>query len=100
MTRIAFLCVLILMPLTATGADRARSCERSCLKSTLDQYLLAVMRHDPAAAPLAVGYRHTENAINVPPGKGVWQSVTALGQVQRRYIDPVSSQAAYYGIVD
>jgi ketosteroid isomerase-like protein len=74
-------------------------CDRGCLKSVLDAYLAAVIRHDPAAAPLASGYRHTENAINIPPGKGVWQSVTALGQVQRRYLDPVSGQAAYYGIV-
>ncbi len=65
----------------------------------LDSYLAAVLKHDPAAAPLAPSYRHTENAINVPLGKGVWQSVTTLGTVQRRYLDAVSGQAAYYGIV-
>src|SRR6185369_16438550 len=32
-------------------------------------------------------------------GKGVWQSVTALGKVQRRYFDPVTGQAGYYGTV-
>ena len=74
-------------------------CDRSCLKSTLDGYLAAVIKHDPAAAALAGSYRHTENAINIPAGRGVWQSVTGLGQVQRRYLDPVSGQAAYYGIV-
>ena len=62
--------------------------------------LCAVLKHDPAAAPLAIGYRHTENAINVPRGEGVWKSITALGKVQRRYADPVSGQVAYYGIVD
>ena len=77
-----------------------RSCDRACLKSTLDAYLSAIIKHDPAAAPLADSYRHTENAINIPLGKGVWQSVTGLGKVQRRYIDPVSGQAAYYGIVE
>src|SRR5665213_481053 len=74
-------------------------CDRVCLRSSLDAYLGAVLKHDPAAAPLAPSYRHTENAINIPLGEGVWQSVTALGQVQRRYLDPVSGQAAYYGIV-
>lgn len=76
------------------------ACDRACLKSTLDSYLQAVVKHDPSAAPLAVGYRHTENAINVPRGKGVWRSVTALGKVQRRYIDQTAGQIAYYGIVD
>lgn len=91
---------VLALPLTALGADRGGDCNRACLRSILDRYLSAVVKHDPAAAPLALGYRHTENAINVPLGKGIWQTVTALGQVQRRYLDPVSSQAAYYGIVD
>ena len=56
-------------------------------------------RARPGKAPLAVGFRQTENAINVAPGKGVWKSVTALGKVQRRYLDPVSGQAGYYGTV-
>lgn len=92
--------VLAVAPLVGFAAERSNDCDRACLKSTLNRYLAAVVRHDPAAAPLAIGYRHTENAINVPPGKGVWQTVTALGTVQRRYLDPVSHQAAYYGTVD
>ncbi|HEY6453743.1 MAG TPA: nuclear transport factor 2 family protein [Steroidobacteraceae bacterium] len=83
-----------------TGAVAAiAGCDRACLRSSLDAYLGAVIKHDPAAAPLAPSYRHTENALNIPLGKGVWQSVTALGPVQRRYLDPLSGQAAYYGIV-
>jgi hypothetical protein len=66
----------------------------------LDQYLAAVVKHDPSAAPLVVGFRQTENAINVRPGNGVWKTVTSLGKVQRRYLDPVSGQAAYYGTVE
>jgi hypothetical protein len=36
----------------------------------------------------------------VAPGSGVWQSVTALGEVQRRYLDEVSGQAAFFGTVE
>ena len=75
------------------------ACDRDCLRSTLDRYLDAVVAHDPGKAPLVVGFRQTENAINVAPGRGVWNSVTALGKVQRRYFDPVSGQAGYYGTV-
>lgn len=98
--RIAAVLVLAILPLSATGAAQAADCDRTCLESVLDRYMAAVVKHDPAAAPLAGSYRHTENAINIPLGKGVWRSVTGLGKVQRRYFDPVSSQAAYYGIVD
>jgi len=76
------------------------SCDRACLRTLLDQYLGAVIKHDPAAAPLVIGFRQTENAVNVRRGNGVWKTVTALGKVQRRYFDPLSGQAAYYGTVE
>ena len=90
-----------LAAMTALAAPaHAQTCDRPCLRSTLDRYLAAVVKHDPSAAPLATGYRHTENAINKKLRDGVWKSVTGLGKMQRRYFDPVSGQAAYYGLVD
>ncbi len=87
----------------AAGVARASAqsaCDRACLGTMLDQYLAAVVKHDPAAVPLVVGFRQTENAINVRPGNGVWKTVTGLGKVQRRYLDTVTGQAAYYGTVE
>jgi hypothetical protein len=85
----------------AGSASAQATCDRACLRTMLDQYLSAVMKHDPGAAPLVVGFRQTENAINVRPGSGgVWKSATALGKVQRRYFDVTSGQAAYYGTVE
>jgi len=101
MKRIAGLIALFgfaALPLTASAATAG--CDRACLTSTLDKYLQAVLKHDPASAPLAGAYRHTENAINKPLGKGVWESASALGKVQRKYVDAVSGQAAYYGIIE
>ena len=66
----------------------------------LDQYLTAVTTHNQAAAPLLAGFRQTENAVVVKFGTGVWKSVTGLGKVQRRYMDAVSGQAAFYGTVE
>lgn len=85
-----------------TGCDSASvqgECDRSCLGEALDRYLDAVVAHDPGKALLVPGFRQTENAINVAPGKGTWQSVTALGKVQRRYFDPETGQAGYFGTV-
>src|SRR4030095_3051303 len=89
---VAALCASVAMPVSAQEA-----CDRVCLRTMLDQYLASVIKHDPGPAPLVVGFRQTENAINVRPGSGVWKTVTGLGKVQRRYLDPVSGQAAYYG---
>src|SRR5437016_8571841 len=87
---------VISAPLFAAPND----CDRACLKTTLDQYLNAVIKHDPAAAPLFVGFRQTENAVVVRTGAGVWKTVTGLGKLQRRYLDAVSGQAGYFGMVD
>jgi hypothetical protein len=78
----------------------AGDCDRACLKTALDQYLNAVIAHNPSAAPLFGGFRQTENAVVVKIGTGVWKSVTGLGKVQRRFLDSVSGQAAYFGIVE
>jgi hypothetical protein len=94
--RNVFVLGLAAAPLFAAAND----CDRTCLKTSLDQYLAAVMKHDPAAAPLFVGFRQTENAVVVRLDTGVWKSVTGLGKMQRRYLDPVSGQAAYFGIVE
>src|SRR5215470_17124502 len=83
-------------PASAAGPG----CDRACLKTLLDQYLNAVIKHDPAAAPLMIGFRQTENAIVVRPGTGLWKSMTGLGAMQRRYLDAVTGQAAYFGVID
>jgi hypothetical protein len=92
--------VFAVVAIAGVGTASAQECDRACLKTMLDQYLNAVIKHDPAAAPLVVGFRQTENAINVRPGNGVWKTVTALGKLQRRYLDPVTGQAGYYGTVE
>lgn len=83
----------------ATSADAA-GCDRACLTDALDRYLAAVVKHDPAAAPLATGFRYTENALEVRAGDGLWKSASRLGSVQRRYLDAVTGQAAYFGTIE
>jgi hypothetical protein len=92
------LCVFIILFITAS-AFAADDCDRACLKTMLDQYLNAVVKHDTSAAPLFVGFRQTDNGVVVRPGTGTWQSITALGDIQRKFFDPVSGQAAYLGLI-
>jgi hypothetical protein len=93
--------VAVLLALgSASTASAQATCDRACLRTLLDQYLAAVVKHDPAAVPLVVGFRQTENAINVPPGGGVWKTMTGLGKMQRRYLDAVTGQAGYYGLIE
>src|SRR5580698_5118971 len=78
----------------------AADCDRACLKGVLDQYLNAVIQHNPSSVPLTPGYRQTENAVVRRPGQGIWQTAKSLGRVQRRYFDPVTQNAAYFGTLE
>src|SRR5690606_38842424 len=87
----------VVVAAAAAGPSAQGACDRACLRSMLDQYLNAVITHDPSAAPIVVGFRQTENAVNVRPGNGTWETVTGFGRIARRYFDPVTGQAGYYG---
>ncbi len=89
----------LLIAAFATGVASAQTCDRACLKTTLDQYLNAVVKHDTSAAPLFVAFWQTDNGVVVRPGTGTWQSITALGDIQRKFFDPVGGQAAYLGLI-
>lgn len=88
----------VLWTLVALG--QTEECDRQCLRSTLMRYMNAVVDNDPEDAGIIVGFRQTENAQVKRVGTGTWQSVTGLGEVQRQYLDPVSGQAAYFGLVE
>lgn len=93
----AFLAALA-MPAPSLAAEPA-PCDRACLASTLDGFLNAVIAHDPSRAPLAIGFRQTQNSKLTLTDAGVWRTLSALGPLQRRYFDPVSGNAAFFGVV-
>src|SRR5436305_2564429 len=83
-----------------TPAAFAADCDRACLKGMLEQYLNAVIQHNPSSVALTPGYRQTENAVVRRPGQGIWQTARSPGGVQRRYFDPVTQNAAYFGTLE
>jgi len=88
----------VLVLFAGANASAAQgSCDRACLKDYLNEYLNAMLAHDPSAAPLWAGFRETENAIVTHAGNGAWKTFTGFGRVQRRFADPVSQQAGYFG---
>jgi hypothetical protein len=100
-TRVLALLILALVGWHGNAfAQQDGACNRECLKNALMRYMRAVAVNDPASAGIIVGFRQTENAEVKRLGTGAWQSVTALGSVYRQFMDPVTGQAAYFGIVD
>jgi len=100
--RVVYFCArsAALFLLTVGGAHAAGSCDRACLRAAADRYVTALIEHAPGKAGLADSIRYTENAIDVKPGQGLWQSATARGKVIRIYVDAVQSQAGIFGLIE
>jgi hypothetical protein len=81
---------------SASGVD----CNEKCLRSQLDQYLVALTKRQPAALKLAANVRFTENGKVGQAGDGLWQKATGLGQYRQYFVDRTSQQAMFIGIVD
>src|SRR5437868_1434475 len=60
---------------SAWDPARVKPCDRACLVGVMDQYLQALMSHDPSRLPLAEEVWVTENTGRIDLGEGVlWRS--------------------------
>ena len=75
----------------------AADCDRRCLESLVDEYLAAVVAHDPSRLPLSADVRYTENEQLLEVGDGFWQTATGIGNYKHYFADPATSQAAWMG---
>jgi hypothetical protein len=74
----------------AAAAQQGGACDRACLNGFIDQYLDAVLKHDPKLVPLTKNVKYTENGQRLDPGDGLWRSMAARGSY-RLYVDDVST---------
>ena len=65
------------MTQAATRAPTATACDRECLRTLADNYVAALVAHDPRKVPLATDIKFVENAQRMKPGEGLWKSTTA-----------------------
>jgi hypothetical protein len=78
----------------------AQSCDRACLIKTTDQYLAALVAHDPAKAPLAKDVAFVENVKKMKPGEGLWKTASGGPTAFKIYVpDPTLQQAGWLGVI-
>jgi hypothetical protein len=82
----------------AQGAEPDR-CDRACLDSVVDNYLTAMLAHDPARVATSAAVRYTENTIPLALGQGMWATLSALGEYKIYIDDPEDGEVAYIGSV-
>jgi len=81
--------------------DEPGPCDRECLIDIANQYIGALVAHDPATAPMAREVRFTENTVLLEVGEGLWQTATALPDSFAVYVpDPVSRMLGFIGMME
>jgi hypothetical protein len=73
------------------------NCNRACLENVVDQYLAALVAHDPKRLPLSKDVRYTENDQAVEIGDGYWKTAEGRGNYTHIFADPEFGQVAYMG---
>lgn len=83
-----------------SGPPAPVHCDRPCMEGLVDQYLAALVRHDPSGLPLSKGVRFTENTIELKLGEGLWIGATEAPTTFKIYaVDPESSQVGFLGVM-
>ena len=72
-------------------------CDRACLERIVDQYLDAVVAHDPKRLPLSADVKYTENSQVVAVGDGFWKTAQGIGNYKHYFADPEFGQVAFMG---
>ncbi|MDR1727424.1 MAG: hypothetical protein LBT74_05795 [Acidobacteriota bacterium] len=74
--------------------------DREPLVKLMDQYLDAVVRHDPAGLPLAEDVKLVENITPTPVGEGLWKTATSGPTEFKIYTsDPTGGQVGFMGVI-
>lgn len=79
------------------GPPARNSCDGACLNGFVDQYLDAVVAHDPARLPVTKTVKFTEDGQQLALGDGFWRTATARGTYKFYMDDPVVGQVVYFG---
>ncbi len=72
---------------------------RASLEGIMDQYLEALVAHEPARLPLSKKVKHTENTIPLPVGEGLGATASDM-PIYRLYVcDPQGGQVGLFGLM-
>ena len=87
--------LFILGASTTSGAYEKYACDRECMVDFMKKYISALVKHDPKSVPFANEVKFVENTANIPVGKGLWVTASAIPTDFQIYAaDPEVQQVA------
>ena len=87
----------LLVPVQASTGPIPLNCNRACLENAVNQYLAAVVAHNPAGLPLSKDVKYTENDQVIELGDGFWKTAEGRGNYTHTVADPEFGQVAFMG---
>jgi hypothetical protein len=73
--------------------------DRACLEGFVNQYLEALVAHDPTRLPMTPDVRFTEDDIALKPGEALWKTASGLGTYKLYFADPQAGQVGFFGTI-
>jgi len=74
----------------------AADCNRGCLEQIAEDYVGAMLAHDPAKAPLSPSARYTENGVELTLPDGLWRTVQSVGPYRLFVTDPHAGSVGFF----
>ena len=92
--------VVAICPALARAQNVINCKTRSCYERLVDDYLSALVAHDPSRIAFAADARFVENIKATRIGDGLWKSASAAPTTFKIYVpDPVSGQVGFMGVM-
>ena len=81
--------------------EKPGPCDRACLIKLADDYLAALVAHNPKGVPLAADLKFVENLAPTKAGEGLWATASAVPKTFAIHVpDPVSRQIGFIGMME
>jgi hypothetical protein len=93
---LAIVVISVLLPGLAAAQAKSPSCDRACLEKFVDQYLDAMVAHNPGKL-FTADVRFTENGQKLPLGEGLWSSIVGKGTYKFYVPDVETQQIGFIG---
>ncbi len=71
-------------------------CDRACLQGLAEQFIAALIAHDPSKVPLAKNARYSENSVPLPIPDGFWKNATGVRPYRLYIADPEWGTIGFY----
>ena len=81
-------------PAVTTAPPGPQACDRACLQGFVEDYLKALVAHDPSHLPVSGSVKFVENNQPLKLGEGTWKTLTGLGQYRHYFADADAGQVA------